>query len=77
MSTTDSTHEPDPRVPGADMHLLQTCTHHDPHSVLGAHPVPGGTVLRTVRPDAISVSAVIGGVDLPLTPVSTGRRDNS
>ena len=72
MSTTDSTHEPDPRVPGADMHLLRTSTHHDPHSVLGAHPVAGGTVLRTVRPDAISVSAVIGGVDLPLTQQSDG-----
>jgi 1,4-alpha-glucan branching enzyme len=39
--------------------------HHDPHSVLGAHPVPGdgpvveGTVIRALRPLATSVTAVL------------------
>src|SRR5487761_1488217 len=39
--------------------------HHDPHSVLGAHPVPGegpvaeGTVIRALRPLATSVVAVL------------------
>ena len=39
--------------------------HHDPHSVLGAHPVPGegpvveGTVIRALRPLAASVTAVL------------------
>jgi 1,4-alpha-glucan branching enzyme len=39
--------------------------HHDPHSVLGAHPVPGegpvveGTVIRALRPLASSVTAVL------------------
>ncbi len=26
--------------------------HHDPHAILGAHPVPGGTVIRAYHPDA-------------------------
>ncbi len=39
--------------------------HHDPHSVLGAHPVPGegpvveGTMIRALRPLATSVTAVL------------------
>src|ERR1700731_3287656 len=39
--------------------------HHDPHSVLGAHPAPGegpvveGTVIRALRPLATSVTAVL------------------
>ncbi len=39
--------------------------HHDPHSVLGAHPVPGegpvaeGTVIRALRPLATSVTALL------------------
>jgi 1,4-alpha-glucan branching enzyme len=39
--------------------------HHDPHSVLGAHPTPGkgpvaaGTVIRALRPLATSVVAVL------------------
>ncbi|MBE7162664.1 MAG: 1,4-alpha-glucan branching enzyme, partial [Williamsia herbipolensis] len=72
MTTTDSTDRPDPRVPGSDVHRLATGTHHDPHAVLGAHPVAGGTVLRTIRPDALSVTAVIGGVDHPLEHQADG-----
>ena len=33
--------------------------HHDPHAVLGAHPGPHGTVIRTLRPLAWSVAAVL------------------
>ncbi len=33
--------------------------HHDPHSVLGAHPVAGGIAIRTLRPLAISVTVVL------------------
>ncbi len=33
--------------------------HHDPHSVLGAHPGPGGTIVRTLRPLASSVAVVL------------------
>ncbi|WP_219462829.1 1,4-alpha-glucan branching protein GlgB [Nonomuraea rhizosphaerae] len=33
--------------------------HHDPHSVLGAHPVEGGVVFRTLRPLAERVRVVM------------------
>jgi 1,4-alpha-glucan branching enzyme len=48
--------------------------HHDPHSVLGAHPVPGegpvveGTVIRALRPLAASITAVLSdGSRHPMT----------
>ena len=41
--------------------------YHDPHSVLGAHPVDGGWVIRTLRPMAKSVLAVIGKKKTELT----------
>src|ERR1700727_1350308 len=34
-------------------------THHDPHSILGAHPGPGGVVVRVLRPLAKSVTVVL------------------
>jgi 1,4-alpha-glucan branching enzyme len=34
--------------------------HHDPHTVLGAHPIGGQLVIRTLRPDAAAVSIVVG-----------------
>jgi 1,4-alpha-glucan branching enzyme len=41
--------------------------HHDPHSILGAHPVAGGrTVIRTLRPEATGVQVVIGGEPTPM-----------
>lgn len=33
--------------------------HHNPHGLLGAHPAAGGTALRTLRPFALSVHAVL------------------
>jgi 1,4-alpha-glucan branching enzyme len=33
--------------------------HHNPHSVLGAHPGPGGIIVRALRPLAASVTAVL------------------
>ncbi|SIS23692.1 1,4-alpha-glucan branching protein GlgB [Williamsia sterculiae] len=45
---------------------LQSGTDHNPHAVLGAHEVGDHTVLRTLRPDAVAVVAVIGGVDHPM-----------
>ncbi|MGV9480074.1 1,4-alpha-glucan branching protein GlgB [Gordonia aichiensis] len=58
---------PDPFASDHDLRRLMSTTHPDPHSFLGAHDAPGGyTILRTLRPDAISVSAVIGGIDYPM-----------
>ncbi|MEU6222052.1 hypothetical protein ABZ845_31840, partial [Streptomyces sp. NPDC047022] len=50
---------PAPMEPG-DRERLLAGTHHDPHTVLGAHPVPGGVVLRVLRPWALSVTVVMG-----------------
>jgi 1,4-alpha-glucan branching enzyme len=35
--------------------------HHDPHGVLGAHPVPGGVAFRVLRPYARAVAVVVDG----------------
>jgi len=44
--------------------------HHDPHSVLGAHPHPDGTVVRVLRPHADEVHVVLeGGEGHPLVRV--------
>ncbi|MBJ7290250.1 1,4-alpha-glucan branching protein GlgB [Williamsia sp.] len=66
MSTIDAA------MPAQDLHRLRVGTHHDPHSVLGAHPVPGHTILRTLRPDATAVVAVIGGKDHPMQRQADG-----
>ncbi|MEG8183766.1 1,4-alpha-glucan branching protein GlgB [Nocardia terpenica] len=52
--------------------LLAAGTHTDPHTVLGAHPHPGGTVIRALRPFADSVSARVGDKDFPLDPLEHG-----
>ncbi|MHA4850774.1 1,4-alpha-glucan branching protein GlgB [Rhodococcus sp. MSC1_016] len=56
----------------ADLDLLARCIHHNPHSVLGAHPHPDGTVIRVLRPRAESVEAVIGGKSFPLEHLAHG-----
>ncbi|WP_229858557.1 GlgB N-terminal domain-containing protein, partial [Streptomyces anandii] len=43
-----------------DRDRLVAGTHHDPHSVLGAHRVPGGVAFRAFRPYALGVSVVAG-----------------
>ncbi|MEU8929732.1 1,4-alpha-glucan branching enzyme [Streptomyces sp. NPDC048409] len=48
-------------VAADDRDRLLLGTHHDPHSVLGAHPVPGGGIaVRAFRPYARGVSVVAG-----------------
>ncbi|WP_079022682.1 1,4-alpha-glucan branching enzyme [Streptomyces resistomycificus] len=49
-----------PAADAADRERLLAGTHHDPHSVLGAHPVPGGIAFRAFRPYALSVTVVAG-----------------
>jgi 1,4-alpha-glucan branching enzyme len=44
--------------------------HHDPHSILGAHPREDGTIVRVLRPHADEVHVVrVGGEDYPLVKV--------
>jgi 1,4-alpha-glucan branching enzyme len=44
----------------AEMNLLIAGEHHDPHSVLGNHPCPDGTVIRVLKPGADAVEVVFG-----------------
>ncbi|MFD6865872.1 1,4-alpha-glucan branching enzyme [Streptomyces diastaticus] len=46
--------------------------HHDPHSVLGAHPVEGGVVVRALRPYATGVTVVAEGERVALTDDGDG-----
>ncbi|CAL9326785.1 1,4-alpha-glucan branching enzyme [Streptomyces olindensis] len=50
-----------PALGTEDRGRLLAGAHHDPHALLGAHPVPGGIVFRALRPFARSVSVVIDG----------------
>ncbi|HEY2552820.1 MAG TPA: 1,4-alpha-glucan branching protein GlgB [Streptosporangiaceae bacterium] len=48
-------------------------THHNPHAVLGAHPVPGGVVVRALRPMAASVAVLLpDGTRHPMEHVYQG-----
>jgi len=48
-------------------------THHDPHSVLGAHPGPDGVVVRALRPLAATVTVVLpDGRRFPMTHLHEG-----
>ncbi|MER6130310.1 1,4-alpha-glucan branching enzyme, partial [Streptomyces sp. NPDC001795] len=53
------TPRPAPATPD-DRERLLAGAHHDPHSVLGAHPVPDGLAFRVLRPCALSVTVVMG-----------------
>ena len=47
--------------------------HHDPHSVLGAHPGPDGVIIRALRPLATSVTVVLDdGRRFPMTHLHQG-----
>ncbi|MEO6700173.1 MAG: 1,4-alpha-glucan branching protein GlgB [Jatrophihabitantaceae bacterium] len=60
---TTSTDHPD----RAELDHLVGGDHGQPHSILGAHPLsPGRTAIRTLRPDASSVAAIIRGTRYPL-----------
>ncbi|WP_156726191.1 1,4-alpha-glucan branching enzyme [Streptomyces apocyni] len=59
-STTAST-TPNAQVPRSDRARLLDGSHHDPHSVLGAHPVPDGVAFRVLRPYALKVTVIADG----------------
>ncbi|MGB0437764.1 MAG: GlgB N-terminal domain-containing protein, partial [Mycobacterium sp.] len=56
----------------ADLSRLLAGDHHDPHSVLGAHEYGDHTVIRTYRPHAVAVDAVIGGQRHRFTHIESG-----
>lgn len=55
-----------------DLMLLAAGTHTDPHTVLGAHPHPDGTIIRVLRPHADTVFARVGGIEHPLKSLGHG-----
>jgi len=59
---------PDP----GDVARLVAGVHHDPHSILGAHERDGQTVVRALRPDALGVTALVGGRRYPMTHLEAG-----
>ncbi|MET7454686.1 1,4-alpha-glucan branching enzyme [Streptomyces sp. NPDC005574] len=59
-----------PPLEPADRERLLSGSHHDPHSLLGAHPVPGGIAFRALRPWARAVEVVVDGI--PSALVSEG-----
>ncbi|MFF4029377.1 1,4-alpha-glucan branching enzyme [Streptomyces sviceus] len=63
---------PAPALDPADRGRLLAGAHHDPHALLGAHPVPGGIAFRALRPFARSVSVVIDGERSRLTSEGDG-----
>jgi 1,4-alpha-glucan branching enzyme len=48
-------------VPAAEAARLAAGEHHDPHAVLGSHPVAGGVVVRAFHPDATAVELLRAG----------------
>ncbi|WP_377269320.1 1,4-alpha-glucan branching protein GlgB [Peterkaempfera sp. SMS 1(5)a] len=54
-----------PLAPG-EIDRLVAGSHHDPHGLLGAHPVPGGVAVRVLRPMAerVVVETPIGRAEL-------------
>ncbi|KUO15034.1 1,4-alpha-glucan branching enzyme [Streptomyces dysideae] len=61
-----------PPLDPADRGRLLSGAHHDPHALLGAHPVPDGIAFRALRPFARAVSVVIDGQRRALTSEEDG-----
>ncbi|MFJ9562500.1 1,4-alpha-glucan branching enzyme [Streptomyces fuscichromogenes] len=61
-----------PPLDAADRERLLAGAHHDPHALLGARPVDGGTLLRTLRPQARAVTVLADGVRSPLASEGDG-----
>ncbi|GGZ97012.1 1,4-alpha-glucan branching enzyme [Streptomyces echinoruber] len=84
LSDTSLPEPPHPAAPGAahsgaappldaaDRERLLAGAHHDPHALLGAHPVRGGIAVRALRPFADAVSVVVDGERTPLVSEGDG-----
>ncbi|WP_373308815.1 1,4-alpha-glucan branching enzyme [Streptomyces minutiscleroticus] len=68
---------PEPAGPAAaldpaDRERLLSGAHHDPHALLGAHPVAGGVVFRALRPLAEAVAVSVDGTRAALDDLGDG-----
>ena len=62
-----------PELPTEFLSSVAHGSHHDPHSLLGVHPVEGGWVIRTLKPLAKSVTALVNDkIELPLEHLALG-----
>ncbi len=57
---------------GEDRRRILAGEHHDPHSVLGAHPEKGGVRVRALKPYAKRVTLVADGLRAELEPEGDG-----
>jgi 1,4-alpha-glucan branching enzyme len=48
-------------IPKDELNRLLALRHHDPHSILGAHPTPAGVIVRAFRPGAERVNLLVDG----------------
>ncbi len=65
--------EKDNSVDATDLHRVSTGSHHNPHSILGAHQVSGGWLIRTLKPLASRVFAQLDGdIRIELEHVENG-----
>jgi len=61
-----------PTIAAADRTRLRQAAHATPHDVLGAHPAPGGCVVRAYHPDAVAVDCLTEGDAHPLIALGDG-----
>jgi 1,4-alpha-glucan branching enzyme len=60
-------------VPEPELARVARGEHHDPHSILGAHPTNGGTIVRAFHPDANAAALVApNGGRAPMQPIGHG-----
>ncbi|MFE9436196.1 1,4-alpha-glucan branching enzyme [Streptomyces sp. NPDC006640] len=64
--------QPTAALDPTDRGRLLSGSHHDPHALLGAHPVTGGVLFRALRPYAQGVSVVVGGRRTALDDLGDG-----
>ncbi|MGH3903537.1 MAG: 1,4-alpha-glucan branching protein GlgB [Pseudonocardiaceae bacterium] len=69
QTTTPATSSTPPKE---QVRRLLAGEHHDPHSVLGAHPHPQGTAVRVLRPHADEVTVLTDGEEYALERTTEG-----
>jgi 1,4-alpha-glucan branching enzyme len=60
------------KVPRKQFDLLVGGAHHDPHGILGAHLDGDAVTIRALRPNATSVTVVVGDKRMPMTDEHKG-----
>ncbi|GAA3510471.1 1,4-alpha-glucan branching protein GlgB [Dietzia aurantiaca] len=58
--------------PDETLARLRSGTHHDPHSVFGAHRDGDRSVIRTMQPGAVTVEILVDGRAVPMSPLGHG-----